>query len=101
MSARLNTSRQRLGYLSQSLLGKKHLRLSALSRELNAISPLQTLGRGYSITRVAATGEILRSSKQVQAGRRNHNPFDGWGTGIEREPQGKKAVACDRLTCAW
>ena len=68
MSARLNTSRQRLGYLSQSLLGKKHLRLSALSRELNAISPLQTLGRGYSITRVAATGEILRSSKQVQAG---------------------------------
>jgi len=68
MSARLNTSRQRLGYLSQTLLSKKHLRLSALSRELNAISPLQTLGRGYSITQVGATGEILRSSKQVQAG---------------------------------
>lgn len=68
MSARLNTSRQRLGYLSQTLLSKKQLRLSALSRELNAISPLQTLGRGYSITQVVATGEILRSSKQVQAG---------------------------------
>lgn len=68
MSARLHTSRQRLGYLSQNLLNKKHLRLSALARELNAISPLQTLGRGYSITKLAATGEILRSSGQVEAG---------------------------------
>jgi exodeoxyribonuclease VII large subunit len=68
MSARLKTCGQRLGYLSQTLLSKKQMHLAALSRELNAISPLQTLGRGYSITQISITGEILRSSKQVQAG---------------------------------
>jgi exodeoxyribonuclease VII large subunit len=68
MSARLKTCGQRLGYLSQALLSKKQMRLAALSRELNAISPLQTLGRGYSITQISITGEILRSSKRVQAG---------------------------------
>ncbi len=68
MSARLKTCAQRLGYLSRVLFSKKHLRLSALSRELNAISPLQTLGRGYSITRITASGEILRSGKQVKSG---------------------------------
>jgi len=68
LSARLGVCRQRLGYLTQTLLSKKHMRLAALSRELNAISPLQTLGRGYSITRIEASREILRSSKQVQVG---------------------------------
>lgn len=68
LSVRLKICRQRLGYLTQTLLDKKHMRLSALSRELNAISPLQTLGRGYSITRIQASGEILNSSEQVQVG---------------------------------
>lgn len=68
MSARLHASYGRLGYLSQTLLRNKQQRLGALSRELNAVSPLQTLGRGYSITHITATGAILRSHTQVQDG---------------------------------
>ncbi len=43
-------------------------RLHGLSRELNAISPLETMARGYSITRVVASGIILRDSEQVIKG---------------------------------
>lgn len=65
---RLQAARQRLTYLSQTLLNKKQMRLTALMRELNAISPLRTLERGYSITRITANGEILHSSDQVRVG---------------------------------
>jgi len=41
--------------------------LAQLVRSLDAVSPLQTLQRGYSITRDKA-GRVLRSSSALQIG---------------------------------
>ena len=49
-------------------LEQKQVRVAALARELNAISPLQTLVRGYSITQLAEDGTIIRSAESVQPG---------------------------------
>ena len=51
-------------------LEQKQVRVAALARELNAISPLQTLVRGYSITQVAEDGTIIRSAESVQPGQK-------------------------------
>jgi exodeoxyribonuclease VII large subunit len=42
--------------------------LAAVSGALGALSPLQVLERGYSVTRRVDNGEILRSAEQVQSG---------------------------------
>ncbi|MFQ5487356.1 MAG: exodeoxyribonuclease VII large subunit [Gammaproteobacteria bacterium] len=42
--------------------------LQGLSRALDAVSPLATLGRGYAIVRRLPTGEVLRDARQVQVG---------------------------------
>ena len=51
-------------------LEQKQVRVAALARELNAISPLQTLVRGYSITQLAEDGTIIRSAESVQPGQK-------------------------------
>lgn len=51
-------------------LEQKQARVGALARELNAISPLQTLVRGYSITQLAEDGTIIRSAESVQPGQK-------------------------------
>ena len=43
-------------------------RLHGFSRELNAISPLETMARGYSITRLLDSGIIFRDIGQVRKG---------------------------------
>lgn len=45
-------------------------RLSAASSNLNTLSPLATLERGYSITSKLPEGAILHSSKDISAGER-------------------------------
>ncbi len=45
-------------------------RLSAASSNLNTLSPLATLERGYSITNKLPEGAILHSSKDISAGER-------------------------------
>jgi exodeoxyribonuclease VII large subunit len=45
---------------------EQHLRLQA--EKLDAFSPLKVLSRGYAIVDKTATGEILRSAKQVKKG---------------------------------
>jgi len=45
-------------------------RLEAISRQLEALSPQGVLGRGYTITTMKKTGEILRSGKSAQPGDR-------------------------------
>jgi exodeoxyribonuclease VII large subunit len=54
------------GYLKQTL-EKSGLALAEKSARLNALSPLNILARGYSITYTGG-GKILKSVKQVKAG---------------------------------
>ena len=50
-------------------LSRRKSQISNLSRGLNAVSPLQVLARGYSIT-ANADGDILRSTESVAKGAR-------------------------------
>lgn len=57
---------QKLVQLILNSLEKRQLKLEKISGELNTVSPLATLSRGYSIT---TTGEsIIRSSQQLKKG---------------------------------
>lgn len=49
-------------------LDRSRQQLAATSGALGALSPLQVLERGYSVTRRVDDGEILRSADQVQTG---------------------------------
>ena len=73
----LRLNRQSLGALQQRLmLGINHVvasqqrQVDAQDRQLRAIGPLQVLSRGYSITTVKKTGEVVRSKNQVKGGQR-------------------------------
>ena len=46
----------------------RRLRLAALGRALNAISPLATLGRGYALLLDSDSGAVLGSVKQFVEG---------------------------------
>ncbi|MGO0306740.1 exodeoxyribonuclease VII large subunit [Endozoicomonas acroporae] len=59
---------QKLIQLISSSLERRHLKLEKVSGELNAVSPLATLSRGYAIT--MAGDAIIRSSQQLQEGDR-------------------------------
>ena len=64
-------SRQTLELRLQQLMKENmeyhHQRLTGLARTLDTVSPLATLGRGYSIVR-DAQGELVRSSADVNIG---------------------------------
>jgi len=59
--------RQRLETAMRSRLERDAQRLALASRTLHAVSPLQTLGRGYAIVR-HPTGEVIRDANQAQVG---------------------------------
>lgn len=59
---------QQLRMLIQQKLDTKTQSLTTLSRALNAVSPLATLGRGYAITRIHPAGQIVRSIKELDIG---------------------------------
>lgn len=63
---RLDELEQRLRHAMRTRLRRHHERLTAIGRALNAVSPLQTLGRGYAIVRRPATGEVLRRADQAR-----------------------------------
>ncbi|MFK0573433.1 exodeoxyribonuclease VII large subunit [Endozoicomonas sp.] len=57
---------QKMTQLMQNNLEKRRLKLEKVSGELNAVSPLATLSRGYSLT---TSGEaIIRNSQQLKEG---------------------------------
>jgi exodeoxyribonuclease VII large subunit len=78
----LKTAARSLGLMFQDLAGRfsrakpslalkaRREMLTQLQKRLNALGPEQVLARGYSITRDAATGKILRSSSKVKTGQK-------------------------------
>jgi exodeoxyribonuclease VII large subunit len=53
-----------------------HQRLSALADSLQALSPLNVLKRGYSITRQADDDEVIRTAEQLSPGARITTLFE-------------------------
>ncbi|TVQ74315.1 MAG: exodeoxyribonuclease VII large subunit [Chromatiaceae bacterium] len=75
-AARVLTGQERCAQLSQRLhramdlrLERLNTRLTGNARALHTISPLATLGRGYSIL-MTETGEVIRAASQVQPDQR-------------------------------
>ncbi len=73
-SYRLLRYAQQLQYVNQQLhtlirqkLEKLQRKQAALGQTLHAVSPLATLQRGYSITSLTATDQVLTSTKQLKA----------------------------------
>ncbi|MEW6769789.1 MAG: exodeoxyribonuclease VII large subunit [Bacillota bacterium] len=58
----------RLEYRMRDVLQKAGARLAVLSERLDALSPLKTLARGYSVCRRADTGELVKKAAQVVPG---------------------------------
>ena len=63
----LNGLQKRLLITQKTTLHNKHQLLASLSRTLNAVSPLETLGRGYAIAS-KSSGETITDSRQVKPG---------------------------------
>lgn len=61
LDARLNTSARRL-------LDAQQNSIKMLAGELNALSPLSTLGRGYSITRINSNKMVISKTSQTNKG---------------------------------
>ena len=55
---------------AQHRLGEVKSKLAALETRLRLLGPEQVLARGYSITRLADTGEVVRNAEQVQPGQK-------------------------------
>jgi len=79
---KLQQQRQALGQLQQRLhkaqtkqLQQQRLKLSALGRTLHAVSPLATLGRGYSVTRSLESKNIVHDSATLSIGEQIETQF--------------------------
>jgi len=66
----LRQEEQRLHAQTRHRLKSWQDRVLALEAQLRLLSPEQVLARGYSITRDATTGELIRKAKDVQPGQR-------------------------------
>ena len=64
---RLTAGRARLDQSLRSVLASRRSSLQTLSRSLNSVSPLSTLGRGYSIT-LDSSSNVIRSTEGIKAG---------------------------------
>jgi len=71
----INSHKQRQEYLSKRLLAATAHKLEQLnqrllnsSQTLHAVSPLATLNRGYAMAINPSTGEIIRSTEQINVG---------------------------------
>jgi exodeoxyribonuclease VII large subunit len=63
-------SRRRFDEHAQQQLRERRHEFQELQARLRLLGPEQVLTRGYSITRDAATGKVLRDAGQVKAGQR-------------------------------
>jgi len=56
--------------LTENAVRSRRELLGNLARTLNAISPLETIGRGYAVVTSAENGDVIRSIAQVETGDR-------------------------------
>ena len=73
LKRRVENSAERLRGQIVGKMEKMHLRLRALAGRLDAVSPLQVLGRGYSLTKVLSdygTGKLVFDASEVASGQR-------------------------------
>ena len=77
LSGRVSRNRDRLAALdprlpaaARSFLQIRATRVEAIDRQLQALSPKAVLNRGYTITTLTKSGEILRDSTVAKAGDR-------------------------------
>ncbi|HBM28109.1 MAG TPA: exodeoxyribonuclease VII large subunit, partial [Halomonas sp.] len=68
-SERINSLQRRLASAMQRLLEVRQARLHSAARELNAVSPLAVLGRGYAIAQ-DEQGQVVRRADDTQPGQR-------------------------------
>ncbi|WP_404376935.1 exodeoxyribonuclease VII large subunit [Vreelandella aquamarina] len=66
-SERVGSLQRRLASAMQRLLEARQARLHSAARELNAVSPLAVLGRGYAIAQ-DAQGQVIRRAEDTQPG---------------------------------
>jgi len=67
---RLRALSDRMGRAAHSRLRESRLRVNELARALNAVSPLATLERGYTILSDPASSAVIRSVQQANPGTR-------------------------------
>ena len=65
--ARLGDQRERFGNIMRGRLSERRERFGNAVTHLEAVSPLATLARGYSVTSVS-DGTVLKQTKQVKTG---------------------------------
>ena len=66
----MNQLARRLGQAGKASVQSSRAKLENLDTLLGALSPLNVLGRGYSLTRNPADGMLIRSSTQVEVGQK-------------------------------
>ncbi len=57
-----------IGRLAENAVRSRRELLGNLARTLNAVSPLETIGRGYAVITFAESGDVISSVSQVEAG---------------------------------
>jgi exodeoxyribonuclease VII large subunit len=67
---RLDELDERQGRAVRQAVLRARQRTEALAGQLETLSPLRVLGRGYSLTRRAEDNAVVRSAEQVQVGER-------------------------------
>jgi len=58
----------RLQHSMKTIIDRNHQRLALLAGQLNSLSPLQVLSRGYAIVTDCESGQIVYSTEQVERG---------------------------------
>ncbi len=68
LSERVATLGKSIGRLAAGTIRSKHELLRNLARTLNAVSPLDTIGRGYAVITSPENGDVISSVSQLEAG---------------------------------
>jgi exodeoxyribonuclease VII large subunit len=67
-SRRIENARQAMQRLTVARLSQQRQHLKDLVRTLNAVSPLETIARGYAVVTSPETGTVISSIRDVKAG---------------------------------